>query len=65
MGGARTYIYCQPPAGGRICSKVAKCDAYGVAIMNWRRDGLFDIKDVYNNDVGKGEVRVCEAYGVK
>jgi hypothetical protein len=33
--------------------------------MNWRRDGFFDIKDVYNNDVGKGGVRVYEAYEVK
>jgi len=32
-GGVRTYIYCQPPAGGLIRSKVIKCNAYGVAIM--------------------------------
>jgi hypothetical protein len=40
-GGVRTYIYCQPPAGGRIRSKVTKCNAYGVAIMNERRGGWF------------------------
>jgi hypothetical protein len=64
-GGVRTYIYCQPPADGRIRSqgiiaclrqgfafapkviiaqgvapKVIKCAAYGVAIMNGRRDGF-------------------------
>jgi hypothetical protein len=58
----RTYIYCQPPAGGRIRSKVIKCDAYGVAIMNGRRDGFINIKDMFKNDVSKGGVRVYEAY---
>jgi hypothetical protein len=35
----RTHIYCQPPAGGHIRSKVIKYDAYGVAIMHGRRGG--------------------------
>ena len=33
--------------------------------MNGRRDGFIDIKDMYNNDVGKGRMRVYEAYEVK
>jgi hypothetical protein len=44
--------------------KVIKCAAYGVAIMNGRRDGYIDVKDLYNDDVGKGGVRVYEAYEV-
>jgi hypothetical protein len=28
--------------------KVIKCDAYGVAIMNERRDGFINTKDMYN-----------------
>jgi hypothetical protein len=44
---------------------VIECAAYGVAIMNWRRDGFINIKDMYNNGVGKGGVRVYEAYEVK
>ena len=64
-GGVRTYIYCQPPAGGRIRTKVIKCDAYGVAIMNWRRGGFINIKDMYNNDGGQGGARDCEAHEAK
>ena len=60
-----TYVYCQPPAGGRIRSKVIKCDAYGVAIMNGRRDGFINIQGMFENDVGKGGVLVYEAYEVK
>ena len=45
--------------------KVIKCAAYSVAIMNGRRDGFIDIKEMYDNDVGKGGVRVYEAYEVK
>jgi hypothetical protein len=45
--------------------KVIKCAAYGVAIMNGRRGGFMNIKDMYNNDVGKGGVRVYEAYEVQ
>jgi len=37
----------------------------GVAIMNGRRDGFININDMYNSDVGKGGVRVYEAYEVK
>jgi hypothetical protein len=37
----------------------------GVAIMNGRRDGSINMNDMYNNDVGKGGVRVYEAYQVK
>ena len=33
--------------------------------MNGRRDGFINIKDMYNNDVDKGEVRVYEACEVK
>jgi hypothetical protein len=33
--------------------------------MNGRRDGFIDIKEMYDNDVGKGGVRVYEAYEVK
>jgi hypothetical protein len=58
----RTYIYCQPPAGGGIRSKVIKCDAVGVAIMHGRRDGFINIQDMFKNDVSKGGVRVYEAY---
>jgi hypothetical protein len=29
------------------------------------RGGFINIKDMYNNDVGKGGVRVCEAHDVK
>jgi hypothetical protein len=54
-GGVRTYIYCQPPAGGRILSKEIKCDAYGVAIMNGGRGGFINVKDMYNNNGGQGE----------
>jgi hypothetical protein len=64
-GGVRTYIYIQPPAGGRIRSKVIKCDAYCVAIMNGRRGGFINIKDMYNTDGGQGGVRVYEAHEVK
>jgi len=39
--GVRTYSCCQPLAGGRIRSKVIKCAAYGVAIMNGRRGWWF------------------------
>ena len=39
--------------------------AHCVAIMNGRRDGFIIIKDMYNDDVGKGGVRVYEAYEVK
>jgi hypothetical protein len=59
-GGVRTYIYCQPPAGGRIRSQGNK-----MRIMNGRRDGFINIKDMYNNDVGRGRVRGYEAYEVK
>ena len=65
----RTYIYCQPPAGGRIRSKVIKCSAYGVAIMNGRRDGRgvgFEFARGMGEEEGcKGEVKVYEAYEVK
>jgi hypothetical protein len=54
-GGVRAYIYCQPPANGRIRSKVIKCDAYGVAIMNGRKGGFINIKNMYNNDGVRGE----------
>ena len=33
--------------------------------MGGRRDGFIDINDMYNNDVGRGGVRVYEAYEVK
>ena len=33
--------------------------------MNGWRDGFINIKDMYNNDVGKGGVRVYEAHEVK
>jgi hypothetical protein len=29
------------------------------------RVGFINIKDMYNNDVGKGEAQDCEAYEVK
>jgi len=51
--------------GGRIRSKVIKCDACGVAIMNGRRGGFINIKDMYNNDGGQGGARVCEPHEVK
>ena len=31
----------------------------------WARDGFSNVKDMYNNDVGKGGVRVSEAHEVK
>jgi hypothetical protein len=36
--------------------------------VGWEDKGvywLFNINNMYNNDVGKGGVRVCEAYEVK
>ena len=35
---------------------VIKCAAYGVAIMNGRRGGFINIKDMYNNDACMGGV---------
>jgi hypothetical protein len=46
-------------------NKVIKCAAYGVAQARGWRYGFININDMYNNDVGKGGVRVCEAYDVK
>jgi len=31
----------------------------------WARVGFINIRDIYNNDVGRGGVRVCEAHEVK
>ena len=31
----------------------------------WARVGFINIRDRYNNDVGRGGVRVCEAHEVK
>ncbi len=45
--------------------KVIKCAAYGVAQGGGWRYGFVNINDMYNNDVGKGGVRVYEAYGVE
>ena len=45
--------------------KVIKCAAYGVAIMNGRRGGFMNIKDMYNNDGGQGGARDCEAHEAK
>ena len=42
--GENLNTFFQPPAGGRIRSKVIKCDAYGVATMNGRRGGFINIK---------------------
>jgi hypothetical protein len=46
-------------------NKVMKCAAYGVAQGRGQRYGFININDMYNNDVGKGGVRVYEAYEVK
>ena len=46
-------------------NKVIKCAAYGVAQGRGWRYGFININDMYNNDVGKGGVRVYEAYEVK
>ena len=46
-------------------SKVTKCAAYGVAIMNGQRYGFININDMYNNDVGNEGAQGCEAYEVK
>jgi hypothetical protein len=56
------------PASGRVLhsqNKVIKCAAYGVAQERGQRYGFININDMYNNDVGKGGVRVYEAYEVK
>jgi hypothetical protein len=37
-----------------------QCVAYGIAIMNGLRGGFINIKDMYNNDVCKGGVWVCD-----
>ena len=66
VSGMRTYIYCQPPAKWSLRSpRLHKCAAFGVAIMNGRRDGFINIKDMFKNDVGKGGVLVYEAHKVK
>jgi hypothetical protein len=46
-------------------NKVKKGAAYGVAQARGWRYGFININDMYNNDVGKGGVRVYEAYEVK
>ena len=46
-------------------SMVIKCAAYGVAIMNGRRGGFINIKDMYNKAVSQGGVRVYEAHESK
>jgi hypothetical protein len=53
-------VDCQPPAGGRIRSKVIKCDANGVAIMNGRRDGFITIKDMLKTMSVRGECGVMK-----
>ncbi len=53
------------PAGLHSQNKVIKCAAYGVAQGRGWRYGFININDMYNNDVGKGGVRVYESYEVK
>ena len=50
---------------GKITRLASSCSTLGVAQARGWRYGLININDMYNNDVGKGEVRVYEAYEVK
>jgi len=60
------YIYCLPPAGGRIRSQGNKMRRLRRRTMEgvevWA-EGLQN--DMYNNDVGKGVVYAYEAYEAK
>jgi len=75
------YLFCLPPAGGRIRSQGNYClPPAGVwhsqnKVLNapptashqggGLRYGFMSINNMYNNDVGKGGVYAYEAYEVK